>query len=265
MNDIQIFKNNEFGEIRAVEINGEGWLVGKDIAEILQYKETHKAISRHVDEDDRMKYPVTDNLGRMQDTWVINESGFYSLVLSSEMKEARKFKRWVTKEILPSIRKHGAYMTPKVIEETLTNPDFIIRLATKLKEEQEARLEAQKQIEQQKPKVLFADAVTASKTSILVGELAKLLKQNGVNMGQNRLFQWLRDNGYLIKRRGTDYNMPTQYSMELGLFEVKETSITHSDGHISVSKTPKVTGKGQLYFINKFKEEFDTMKAGVII
>lgn len=144
-------------------------------------------------------------------------------------------------------------MTPETIEKTLTDPDFIIRLATKLKEEQLARQQAEKQIEEQKPKILFADAVTTSKTPILVGELAKLLKQNGIDMGQNRLFQWLRDNGYLIKRRGTDYNMPTQYSMEMGLFEVKETSITHSDGHISINKTPKITGKGQVYFINKFK------------
>ena len=146
-------------------------------------------------------------------------------------------------------------MTPQKIEEMLLNPDTIIQLATTLKQEQQARQRAEKQIEEQKPKVLFADAVTASHTSILVGELAKLLRQNGIDTGQNRLFEWLRNNGYLIRRKGTDYNMPTQYSMDLGLFEVKETSITHSDGHVSVSKTPKVTGKGQVYFINKFKEK----------
>ena len=258
MNDLQVFENKEFGQIRALEINNEPWLVGKDVAEILQYKEAHKAITRHVDEDDRMKYPVTDELGRTQDVWVINESGLYSLVLCSQMKEAKRFKRWITKEVLPSIRKHGAYMTPAVIEKTLSDPDFIIQLATKLKEERQARIEGEKKIALDKPKVIFADAVTASKTSILVGELAKLLRQNGIDIGQNRLFEWLRQNGYLIKRRGTDYNMPTQYSMELGLFEVKETTITHSDGHISICKTPKVTGRGQIYFINKFKEKYKT-------
>lgn len=155
-------------------------------------------------------------------------------------------------------------MTPEVIEETLTNPDFIIQLATKLKEEQQARLEVEKLNELNKPKVIFADAVSTSHTSILIGELAKLLKQNGINTGQNRLFEWLRNNGFLIKRKGTDYNMPTQYSMNLGLFEIKETSIARSDGKISIAKTPKVTGKGQVYFINKFKEIYGDAEVGVI-
>lgn len=259
MSNLQIFKNSKFGEIRGLEIEGEPWLVGRDIAVILGYAKPHNAISRHVDEDDTLKQGITDKLGRMQETTLINESGFYSLVLGSKLPEAKEFKRWVTHDVLPTIRKHGAYMTPQKIEEVLLNPDTIIQLATTLKEEQQKRLEAERQIEEQKPKVIFADAVTASKTSILVGELAKLLRQNGIDTGQNRLFQWLRDNGYLIKRKGTDYNMPTQYSMDLGLFEVKETTITHSDGHISISKTPKVTGKGQIYFINKFKE-FQTKK-----
>ncbi|MBS4534972.1 phage antirepressor [Clostridium sp. D2Q-14] len=264
MNDIKIFSNNDFGSIRIVEVNGEGWLVGKDVAKILGYERPTKAISDHVDEDDRDEVPIQDSIGRMQKTAVINESGLYSLVLSSKLPTAKKFKRWVTKEVLPSIRKHGAYMTLEVIEETLTNPDFIIQLATNLKKEQQARIEAEKQNKLNKPKILFADAVTTSKTSILVGELAKILKQNGINTGQNRLFEWLRNNGYLIKRKGTDYNMPTQKAMDLGLFEVKKTSITHSDGHISVSKTSKVTGKGQVYFINKFKEKQVTTKTGVI-
>lgn len=259
MNELKIFKNSKFGEIRGLEIEGEPWLVGRDVAKTLGYKDTSDALKKHVDVDDKMTLQIADSLGRLQDTYIINESGFYSLVLSSKLPTAKKFKRWVTHEVLPSIRKHGAYMTPEKIEEVLMNPDTIIQLATALKEEQQKRLQAEKQIEEQKPKVLFADAVTASKTSILVGELAKILRQNGINTGQNRLFKWLRDNGYLIKRKGTDYNMPTQYSMDLGLFEVKETTITHSDGHISISKTPKVTGKGQIYFINKFKE-FQTKK-----
>lgn len=255
MNGLQIFKSNEFGHIRVLQKDGQPWFVGVDVTRILGYQNSSKAVADHVDEDDLTKrYPIKDSLGREQETILINESGLYSLVLGSKLDTAKKFKRWVTSEILPSIRKHGAYMTEDTIEKALTSPDFLIRLATQLKEEKQARLEAEKQIQQDKPKVIFADAVTTSHTTILVGELAKILKKNGVEIGQNRMFVWLRDNGYLIKRQGTDYNMPTQKSMELGLFEVKETSITHADGHISISKTPKVTGKGQLYFINKFKE-----------
>lgn len=253
-NNLQVFKNNEFGEIRALQINNEPWFVGKDLAECLGYSNTRDAIDKHIDKEDKGVAKL-DTLGGKQNMTIVNESGLYSLILSSQLPTAKRFKKWVTREVLPSIRKHGAYMTPEVIEETLTNPDFIIQLATTLKEEQLARQRAEKQIELDKPKTIFADAVTASHTSILVGELAKLLRQNGIDTGQNRLFEWLRQNGYLIRRKGTDYNMPTQYSMDLGLFEVKETSITHSDGHVSVNKTPKVTGKGQVYFINKFKEK----------
>ena len=186
---------------------------------------------------------------------IVNESGLYSLILSSKLPNAKKFKRWVTAEVLPSIRKHGAYMTPDTLEKALYNPDFLIRLATELKDTQAHVKHLETKIDNDKPKVIFADAVSTSKSSILVGELAKIIKQNGVNIGQNRLFSWLRDNGYLIKRKGTDYNMPTQYSMDLQLFEVKETEVTHADGHITVSKTPKVTGKGQQYFINKFLKQ----------
>ncbi|WP_077369677.1 phage antirepressor [Anaerosalibacter sp. Marseille-P3206] len=252
-NNLQVFKNNEFGEIRVIEINSEPWLVGKDITEKLGYQNGSRDIQRHVDPEDRVVTKIHDGT-QNRDMTIINESGFYALVLGSEMPTAKKFKRWVTKDVLPTIRKHGAYLTDEKIEEVLTDPDTIIKLATTLKEEQLARRRAEKQIEEQKPKVIFADAVTASHTSILVGELAKLLRQNGIDTGQNRLFKWLRDNGYLIRRKGTDYNMPTQYSMDLGLFEVKETSITHSDGHVSISKTSKVTGKGQVYFINKLTE-----------
>lgn len=253
-NQLQRFRNNEFGEIRALQIENEPWFVGKDLAKCLGYSNTRDAIDKHIDKEDKGVAKL-DTLGGKQNMTIVNESGLYSLILSSQLPTAKRFKRWVTKEVLPSIRKHGAYMTPQKIEEMLLNPDTIIQLATTLKQEQQARQRAEKQIEEQKPKVLFADAVTASHTSILVGELAKLLRQNGIDTGQNRLFEWLRNNGYLIRRKGTDYNMPTQYSMDLGLFEVKETSITHSDGHVSVSKTPKVTGKGQVYFINKFKEK----------
>ena len=182
----------------------------------------------------------------------IPENVFYRLAMKAKNEKAEKFQAFIADEVLPSIRKHGGYLTPEKVEEALLNPDTLIRLATDLKIEREKRMQLEAQAQKDKPKVLFADAVATAKTSILIGELAKLLKQNGVDIGQNRLFDWMRRNGFLIQRKGTDYNMPTQRAMESGLFEIKETSITHADGHVSVNKTPKVTGKGQQYFINRF-------------
>lgn len=248
MNNIKIFENPEFGSIRTVEQNGEPWLSGKDVAAALGYSNPRKAIADHVDEEDK---GVTNcyTLGGNQNMTVINESGLYSLILSSKLPTAKKFKHWVTSEILPSIRKTGGYISG---QENMSDSELMAK----------ALLVAQRQIEQRdariaemQPKALFADSVCASKSSILVGELAKILKQNGVNMGQNRLFEWLRSNGYLIRRKGTDYNMPTQRAMELKLFEIKETVVNHADGHQTTSKTPKVTGKGQVYFINTFLKE----------
>lgn len=182
----------------------------------------------------------------------IPENIFYKLCFKAENHTAIAFQDKVTDEILPAIRKHGAYLTPQKIEEVLLNPDTIISLATQLKAEREQRMALESKVEQDKPRVLFAAAVETAKTSILVGEFAKILKQNGVDMGQNRFFEWLRENGYLIKRKGTDWNMPTQRSMEAGLFEIKETAIAHADGHTTISKTTKVTGKGQTYFVGIF-------------
>jgi anti-repressor protein len=251
MNEIQIFKSDSFGAVRTVEVNGTPYFVGKDVAEILGYSNTRDALARHVDSEDKADVVIHDG-SQNRTMAVINESGLYSLILCSKLPKAKQFKHWVTSEILPTIRKHGAYMTENTLEKALTSPDFLIQLATQLKEEQAQRKALEVQIEADKPKTIFADAVSVSKTSILVGELAKLLKQNGIEIGQNRLFAWLREKGYLISRKGTDYNMPTQKSMELKLFEIKENSITHSDGHTSITKTPKVTGKGQIYFINIF-------------
>lgn len=250
MADLQIFENEQFGQVRTLEINSEPWFVGKDVGEILGYSNTPKAIRDHVDEEDK----TVNDLFTVNGTKgvLINESGLYSLILSSKLPKAKEFKHWVTSEVLPSIRRHGAYMTADTIDKVLQDPDFGIRLLSELKSEREKRQHLEAEAEKNQPKVLFADSVSASHTSILIGELAKLLKQNGVDTGQKRLFEWLRNNGYLIKRKGTDRNMPTQKSMEMGLFEVKETVISHSDGHTSVSKTTKVTGKGQVYFINKF-------------
>ena len=181
------------------------------------------------------------------------ENMVYRLGFKASNAAAQKFQIELADNILPAIRKHGGYLTPEKVEEVLLNPDTIITLATNLKAEQEKRKAAELQIEADRPKVVFADSVSVSHTNILISELAKVLKQNGVpNMWQNRLFQWMRDNDYLISRRGTDYNMPMQKSMEMGLFCIKETTVNHSDGHTSISRTPKVTGKGQIYFVNKF-------------
>ena len=185
----------------------------------------------------------------------IPENIFYRLAMKAKNEAAEAFQAKIADEVIPTIRKHGAYMTPEVIERTLTDPDYIIQLATTLKEERHKRKALEAQAEADKPKVLFADSVASSQTSILVGELAKLLRQNGVDIGGTRLFRWLRENGYLIRRSGSDYNMPTQRSMELGLFKIKETAITHADGTVTVSKTVKVTPKAQIYFVNKFLGE----------
>lgn len=245
--NLQVFKNEEFGRIRVVTLEGEPWFVGKDITDILGYINSRKALADHVDPEDKTDgVTIRDTIGRTQKPVCINESGFYSLILSSKMQKAKKFKRWVTSEVLPSIRKTGGYIAG---QETMTDTELMAKALLVAQKQIEER---NKQIEQMQPKALFADAVTASETSILVGDLAKLICQNGVKIGQKRLFQWLRDNGYLIKQKGASWNMPTQRSAEMKLFEVKETTITHSDGHVSVNKTVKVTGKGQVYFINKF-------------
>lgn len=240
MNDLQVFKNPEFGTIRTVEVNGEPWLVGKDVAEALGYERPTDAARKRVDPEDRGVAKIETPSG-VQEMTIINESGLYSLVLSSKLPGAKKFRRWVTAEVLPSIRKTGGYALPK------DYPSALRALADA--EEKRQALEAQ--AEANAPNVLFADAVATSHTSILIGELAKLLKQNGVETGQNRLFDWLRNNGYLIRRQGVDYNMPTQRSMELGLFEIKETSVATPAG-VRITKTTKVTGKGQQYFVDLF-------------
>lgn len=237
--------------VRTVTVNDTPYFVGKDVAEILGYAKARNALSTHVDSEDALKWGVMDELGRKQETTIINESGLYSLILSSRLPQAKEFKRWVTSEVLPTIRKNGLFAT----DELLDNPDFAIATLQRLKEEREAKKLLEAQIETDRPKVLFADAVSASKSSCLIGELAKILKQNGIDIGQNKLFQWLRSNGYLISRRGESWNQPTQKSMQLGLFELKKTNINHADGHTTVNTTTKVTGKGQQYFINKFLSE----------
>lgn len=233
--------------VRTVTVNNETYFVGKDVADILGYSNSRDALSKHVDSDDKLTSQIA-TAGQNRNQTIINESGLYSLILSSKLPQAKEFKRWVTSEVLPTIRKNGMFAT----DELLDNPDFAIATLQKLKEEREAKRQLEAQIEADKPKVIFADAVSASKSSILIGELAKLLKQNGIDIGQNKLFRWLRLNGYLINRKGESWNQPTQRSMELGLFQLKKTNINHPDGHTTVNTTTKVTGKGQQYFVNKF-------------
>lgn len=251
MNQLQIF-NYQTKEVRTVIKNDEVWFVAKDVCEILNLSDVSKTVSR-LDEDEKGANSILTH-GGPQHLLTINESGLYSLVLTSNKPEAKQFKRWITHEVIPSIRKHGTYMTPSFVESALNNPDTMITFLQKYKEEQQKRIEAEKQIEAQKPKVIFADAVSISKTSILIGDLAKLIKQNGYDIGQKRLFKWLRENGYLMQY-GESYNMPTQKSMQLGLFEVKEGTVINPDDSVRITKTTKVTGKGQIYFINKFIEK----------
>lgn len=257
MNDLKIFENEEFGSIRVTEINGEPWFVGKDVADKLGYENPQKALRDHVDDEDKIMGErnvtpsITDSIGREQFPIFINESGIYSLILSSKLPSAKKFKHWVTSEVLPSIRKNGGYIAG---QETLTDEELLSKallVAQNKIRERDALIQKQAEvIEQQRPKTIFADAVSASKQSILIGELAKLICQNGVEIGQKRLFNWLRDNGYLMRNGKT--NIPKQKYVEMGLFEIKESTIQNPDGSVRITMTPKVTGKGQVYFVNKF-------------
>lgn len=242
MTNIQVFQYQN-NKVRTVDVDGEAWFVLKDVCEVLHLGTTAKVAERLDDDEKGMNQIHTP--GGTQNVTVVNESGLYHVILRSDKPEAAPFRRWVTNDVLPAIRKTGSYNAPQLTRSQL--------LATALIAAHEELEEKDKQIAELTPKGVFADAVSASAQSILVGELAKLLSQNGIQMGQNRLFAWLRENGYLIKdRKRTDYNMPTQKSMELRLFEIKETSIAHSDGHTSINKTPKVTGIGQVYFVNLF-------------
>lgn len=248
MSEIKVFENLEFGKVRVSVVDGEPLFCLADVAKSLGYSNPAKAVIDHCKGVTVLETPTQSGV---QPIKYGKEGEVYRLTMKSKLPNAEKFQDWVCNEVLPSIRKHGAYMTDNVLEQAISNPDFMIGLLQNLKEEKKKRIEAEAKIEVDKPKVLFSEAVTTSKTSILIGDLAKIIKQNGVEMGQNRMFSWLRDNGYLIKRKGSDFNMPTQKSMEMKLFEIKETAITHSDGHITINKTPKVTGAGQVFFVNK--------------
>lgn len=256
MNELKIFENDQFGKVRVIKIDEEPWFVGKDVAAALGYgqgKSLANAVANHVDAEDR---GVTELMtpGGKQKVTIINESGLYSLVMSSKLPSAKAFKRWVTSEVLPSIRRHGAYVTPSTLEEMISDPDTAIRLFTALRDEREQRIKLEVEAKANQPKVLFANSVSASDDCILIGTLAKMICQNGTQIGQNRLFALLRNDGYLMQS-GVRRNLPTQRAMEMGLFKVKESTITSADGAVRLIQTPVVTGKGQEYFINRYTKK----------
>ena len=243
MNDVKIFENPEFGRVRTVSVDNEPWFFAKDVCDALSVATNH--VRESLDEDEVSNLRTTEigpEFGGKAPL-IVSEAGLYSLILKSRKPEAKAFKRWITHEVIPAIRKTGGYHVPQSPEE---------QMAQGLLAAQKLLAEKDKRIDEMRPKEIFADAVSVSKTDILIGDLAKLIKQNGHDIGQKRLFAWLREKGYLIKRKGLDWNMPTQRAMEMKLFRVKETVVTHADGHTTVSKTTKVTGKGQVYFVNKF-------------
>lgn len=246
---IQVFDSLQFGELRITTFDGEPWFVAKDVCNALELNNSRQALSR-LDDDEKSTVILNDGTPGNPNFAVVNEAGLYALVMSSRKPEAKQFKRWVTHEVLPAIRHDGGYMVAKdeTAEETMARAVVIAeRTIARLRARNTRQLE---QIEQMRPKVLFADAVAASQSSCLIGELAKMIRQNGFDIGQNRLFEWMRENGYLGKG-GCNRNVPTQRAMDMGLFRIRETTVTHADGHITINRTPKVTGKGQSHFINK--------------
>lgn len=267
-NKIEVFKNEQFGNVRVIERDGEPWFVAADVCKILNHSNPSMAV-KGLDEDERMTLNFTEvgadermtlnfadphqagTRGGAQYIVVVNEPGLYQLILRSNKPEAKAFKRWITHEVIPTIRKHGMYATPTTIEQMISDPANAIKVFSALKQEQERRKELEATVEHNAPKVLFAEAVQASQDSCLVGQLAKMIRQNGKPIGANRMFAWLRDNGWLCKI-GENWNMPTLKAMEAGYFEIKETVIANPGGSTRITRTPKVTGKGQIYFINWF-------------
>lgn len=252
MNDMKIFENSEFGAVRVVDVNGEPWFVARDVASALGYVDTTQAIRMHCEKAKNFRgVEMTATATPMK---IIPEEDVYALIFGSHLESAKQFRRWICDEVLPAIRKHGGYLTPAKLEEALTDPDTIIRLATNLKAEREKRQALEAQAAADRPKVVFAESIEVAKTSILVGEMAKLIKQaTGCDMGQNRFFEWLRANGYLHKG-GSARNMPTQRCIDAGWMEIKEGTRIGSSGECHITRTPKVTGKGQIYFVNLFRE-----------
>lgn len=255
INEIKIFNNEDFGEIRVTEINNEPMFCLADLCRILGL--TVSKVNQRLTEDVRTTHPL-ETAGGMQQAIFVNEDGLYDVILDSRKSEAKIFRKWITSDVLPTIRKHGGYLTQQKIEEVLSDPDTIIKLASKLKEERAERerlaidnKEKQKLIEQQTPSVVFTQAVVGSQSSCLIGELAKMIAQHGIKIGEHRLFKWLRKNGYL-GTHGERYNVPNQQYVEQGLFTIKKGVRNGNNGVLHTTITTKLTGKGQVYFINKF-------------
>lgn len=245
------FEGNEVRVMR--DGNGNPLFCVKDVAKVLGYARPADAVSAHC--KGSANYRPLETAGGIQQVRFITEGDMYRLITSSKLPAAERFERWVYDEVLPSIRRHGGYMAG---QERMTPEQMAL---ASLKWLQSKVDEQARQLKAQEGKVLFANAVESAKTSILVGDLAKILKGNGVDIGQKRLFAWLRNHGWLIKAKGASWNMPTQKAMDLALFEIKETTVTHADGHTTINKTPKVTGKGQTYFVDLFLRQ-PTLEAG---
>ncbi|WP_348624656.1 phage antirepressor [Paenibacillus peoriae] len=239
-------------QVRTLTVSNEPWFVAKDVCDVLEVGNPSQSLSR-LDEDEKNTIILNEGNRGNPSVAIVNEPGLYTLILGSRKPEAKQFKRWITHEVIPSIRKHGAYITPETMEQTLKDPDYIIGVITALKKEQDARKALEEKVVADEPKVLFANSLQASKDCILVANLAKMLKQNGIDTGERRLYSWLRENGYLGKK-GEHYNMPTQRSMDLRLFEVKTGVINKPDEEPRTTKTTVVTTRGQMYFLNKFRE-----------
>ena len=259
MNEImRNFENPEFGSIRVIMIDGEPWFVLKDVCAALEIGSPHKVAER-LDEDDRNQIPFTDSIGRLQETTIVNEPGLYSVFLRSDKPKSKPFRKWVTSEILPSIRKHGAYMTDDALEHAISDPDWGIGLLNALKAEKEKVRQLEVQIEDNKPKVEFASQISFSPDTISVGEMAKILNRNGVDIGRDRFFKWLRANNYLTVV-GKRKNIPTQKAIDLEVLTLNETTYKKKDGTHGIGMTPRVTAKGQKYFLKIFLRKLSGRK-----
>lgn len=231
---------------------GEPWFVAKDVCDVLELSNVSQTLARRIDDDEKSSITLNDGTPGNPNRAIVSESGLYALVLASRKPEAHEFKRWVTHEVLPQIRRTGGYIPTTDVDDDMTILAKAVMIGQRTMEAQKQRIaEQQTRIVELEPKARFADAVAASDGTCLVGELAKMLRQNGMDIGQNRLFRLLQADGYLGKS-GSNRNVPTQRAMDLGLFRIKETTVTHADGHTTVSRTPKVTGRGQRYFIDRY-------------
>lgn len=249
MQAIQIFNNPSFGNVRVAGTEVDPLFCLADVCKALGL--SAKGVNQRLGDEVISNYPIADSLGRTQQALFVNEDGLYDVILDSRKPEAKQFRKWITSEVLPTIRKHGAYMTDNIIEKTLSDPDYLIQLATTLKQERQQRIEAERKVAEAQPAVTFTQAVSGSASSCLIGELAKLIDQNGYPMGERRLFRWLREKGYL-GTKGERYNIPNQRYIEQGLFELKKGTRSGNNGVMHTTITSKVTGKGQVYFVNKF-------------